>query len=262
MKALLLSIFLVVSCTTNPITGRSQFLMMSNAELFPMSFKSYEKVISESKLSTDAEKTAMIKRVGERMKNAVEAYYKSIKQKKTLKGYQWEFNLIEGDMVNAWCMPGGKVAFYTGILPICEDETGVAVVMGHEIAHAVANHGNERMSQAQLQQTGAAILSTAINTESAQTQELLMSAYGVGSTLLGTLPYSRVHESEADEMGLIFMAIAGYDPNAAVSFWERMKSLSGGKSQPEMLSTHPSEKNRIKNIKKKLKKAMKYYKKS
>lgn len=261
MRIFILSLLLLLSCSTNPITGRSQLLMMSNSELFPMSFQSYEKVLESSKLSTDANKTAMIKRVGEKMRVAVESYYKKIGQESSLNSYAWEFNLIEDDVANAWCMPGGKVAFYTGILPICQDEKGVAVVMGHEIAHAVANHGNERMSQASLQEAGAALLASTIQTETEQTKELLMSAYGVGSTLLGTLPYSRVHESEADEMGLIFMAIAGYDPSTAVSFWERMKEMSGGASQPEILSTHPSEEKRIKDIKKNLKKALEYYKK-
>jgi predicted Zn-dependent protease len=203
----------------------------------------------------------MVKGVGTKIQKAVEHFMAENNMSDELEGYQWEFNLIDENIVNAWCMPGGKVAFYTGIMPICRDETGVAVVMGHEVAHAIANHGRERMSQGLMQQMGGVALQTALAEQPAATQGLFMTAYGVAATYGAVLPYSRLHESEADKMGLIFMAMAGYDPSAAPGFWKRMAENSKGEAPPEFMSTHPSHETRIKDLESQIPEAMKYYKK-
>lgn len=252
---------LLYGCKSVPVTGRRQLSVIPASQMNTLAVTSYKETLSQSKLSTNAEQTAMIKRVGERISKAVEQYLAEKGMSSAIKDFQWEFNLIDdANTVNAWCMPGGKVAFYTGILPICKNDAGVAVVMGHEIAHAVANHGGERMSQELVVNMGGMALSTALQQKPEQTQQLALSAYGVGSQVLGILPYSRLHESEADKMGLIFMAIAGYDPNEAPSFWERMKANSGGSSSPQFMSTHPSDDKRIQDLKKDIPEAMQYYK--
>lgn len=257
---LILLFVFVASCSRVPITGRKQVNIIPKGQLYPMSFNQYSSVISSSKLSTNAQQTQLVKSVGNKIKNAVEQYMKEKKLSKRLKDYAWEFNLIEDPSVNAWCMPGGKVAVYTGILPVTQNEVGLAVVMGHEVAHAIAEHGGERMSQALIQQMGGVALNVAMSEKSEQTRGLWMAAYGAGSQVGVMLPFSRMHETEADKLGLIFMAIAGYDPNEAIGFWERMAKLKGG-SQPEFLSTHPSDKTRIEDLKKFMPQAMKYYKK-
>ena len=205
------------------------------------------------------EQTKMVKNVGVRIQQAVETYMAQHNLKDRLNGFQWEFNLLESSTVNAFCMPGGKVAFYTGIMPICKDEIGIAVVMGHEVAHAIANHGGERMSQGLIQQMGGVAVAVALKDKPETTQQLALSAYGVGSNVFGVLPYSRLHETEADKLGLIFMAMAGYDPREAPNFWVRMSS---GKTQstPEFLSTHPADETRIKGLNDYMTVALKYYK--
>jgi predicted Zn-dependent protease len=258
---ILVALLFGYSCTTVPVTGRKQLSLISNSEIFPMSFNSYQSVLDSSKTSTNSEWASMVKNVGVKIQQAVEAFMAQNNMSDELDGYQWEFNLIEDDVVNAWCMPGGKVVFYTGIMPICKDETGVAVVMGHEVAHAVANHGRERMSQGLIQQMGGVALQTAIADYPGATQNLFMGAYGVASTVGGMLPFSRLHESEADKMGLIFMAMAGYDPRAAPDFWKRMAEGSKGEAPPEFLSTHPSHETRIKDLEAQVPEALKYYKK-
>lgn len=249
----------LIACTTVPITGRKQLNLIPQSDMLSMSYQQYDAFLKENKLSTDPQATAMVKRVGSRIQKAVEQYFAEQKMSSHLQGYNWEFNLVESDQVNAWCMPGGKVVVYTGILPLTQDEAGLAVVMGHEIAHAVAEHGNERMSQALLQQLGGVALTVAMRDKPEETRNLWLSLYGVGTTVGAILPYSRLHESEADELGLIFMAMAGYDPNAAIPFWQRMAALKGGQTPPEFLSTHPSDETRIRKIKEILPKAMKYY---
>ncbi|MFT7035666.1 MAG: putative Zn-dependent protease [Cyclobacteriaceae bacterium] len=244
-------------CATVPITGRRQLNLVSNSEIIPMSFQQYGEVLKTSKLSTDKKQTAMIKNVGDRIKTAVEQYMKDNNASDQLEGFGWEFNLIEEDVQNAWCMPGGKVAFYTGIMSTCKTETGVAVVMGHEVAHAIANHGRERMSQGLLTQGALGGLSAAMGQNPTGTQELLMQSIGAG-TQIGMLKFSRQHESEADKLGLIFMAIAGYDPNEAPDFWGRMSS-GGGEQPPEFMSTHPSHDTRISDLKAQIPNALKYY---
>ena len=258
LGALLIALLLVAACATVPITGRRQLSLIPDSEMNSMSFQQYDQVIAESKLSTDAEATAMVKRVGVRIQKAVEKYFAQEGMSHHLDGYAWEFNLIESDQVNAWCMPGGKVAFYTGILPICRDEDGIAVVMGHEIAHAIAEHGSERMSHQLALSMGGIALSEAVKSKPAETQQLFMTAFGLGAQFGAMLPYSRKHESEADHMGLIFMAMAGYDPRTAPVFWERM-SAGGGAKPPEFMSTHPSDATRIRQLNELMPEAMKYY---
>ena len=226
-----------------------------------MSFQQYDQFLKENKLSTNQAAVNTVKQTGAKIQQAVERYMADNNLSSRLNGYKWDFNLVENDQVNAWCMPGGKVVVYTGILPITKDETGLAVVMGHEIAHAIAEHGNERMSQQLLQQVGAVGLMVAMKDEPVQTQAMWMAVYGVGTQVGIMLPYSRTHESEADHLGLIFMAMAGYDPREAPKFWERMASQGGGQP-PEFLSTHPSHETRIENLNKWIREAMKYYNKN
>ncbi|UCE67615.1 MAG: M48 family metallopeptidase [Candidatus Zixiibacteriota bacterium] len=252
-------LLLILSCAAAPVTGRKQLLLIPNSELNTMSFQQYSEFISSNKLSADKQQTAMVKNAGLKIQRAVEQYFAGQGNSSHLRGYEWEFNLVEDEAVNAWCMPGGKVVVYTGILPVTKDETGLAVVMGHEIAHAVANHGNERMSQGLVTQLGGMALAKALETKKEETQNLFLAAYGVGATVGVLLPYSRTHESEADHLGLIFMAMAGYNPNEAVAFWERMAAGKSG-APPEFLSTHPSDETRIRKIKEALPEAMQYYK--
>jgi predicted Zn-dependent protease len=235
--------------------------MIPSSEMLTMSFQQYDQFLKENKLSTNQAEINAVKQTGTKIKKAVERYMAENKLSDRLKGYKWDFNLVEDDQINAWCMPGGKVVVYTGILPVTQDETGLAVVMGHEIAHAIAEHGNERMSQQLLQQVGAVGLMVAMQDEPAETQAIWLSVYGVGTTVGIMLPYSRTHESEADHLGLIFMAMAGYDPHAAPAFWKRMAASKQGGSPPEFLSTHPSDQTRIDNINSWIPEAMKYYKK-
>lgn len=252
---------LVYACATVPVTGRKQLAMVSNAEIIPMATSQYQQVLKEGKLSTNQTYNDMVKRVGVRIQKAVEAYMASKNLTSELNGFQWEFNVLDDpNTVNAWCMPGGKVAFYTGIMPICKDENGVAVVMGHEVAHAIANHGRERMSQGLVANGLLGTVSGAMGQDPTLTQQVFMQAVGMG-TQIGMLKFSRQHESEADKIGLIFMAMAGYDPNEAPKFWSRMSTMSGGQQPPEWLSTHPSHETRIKDLEAAIPEAMTYYKK-
>lgn len=250
---------LFAGCSRAPITGRKQLILIPNSEVLSLGASNYKEVINTSKLSANAEQSSMVKKVGNNIQVAVQSYMQQNNMSDRLNGYQWEFNLIEDKTVNAWCMPGGKVAFYTGIMPVCNGEAGVAAVMGHEVAHAVANHGSERMSQALLQEMGGVALAVALQDKPQETQLLFNSAYAVGTTVGAILPYSRLHETEADKMGMIFMAMAGYDPNEAVKFWERMAAQSRGAKPPEFLSTHPADGKRIAALKSFLPEAMKYY---
>jgi predicted Zn-dependent protease len=239
-----------LGCATVPVTGRKQLSLVGNEEIIAQSEIEYRKILSQSRLATNTDQGAMIQRVGERVADAVEAYMAEKGLSSQLAGFNWEFNLIEDDkMANAWCMPGGKVAFYTGILPIAKDETGVAIVMGHEVAHAIANHGRERISEALVANGLLSGLSAAMGQNPSLTQQLLLQSLGIGAQV-GMLKFSRDNESEADHIGLIFMAMAGYDPNQAPAFWERMQSMSKGGAPPEWLSTHPPHDKRIRDLKK------------
>lgn len=255
---LVLLSFLAVSCQTVPITGREQLSFVPTGQILPMSFNQYKDFLSKHKTVEQGEQAEMVKRVGTRIEHAVEQYFSQHNLSSRLDGYQWEYHLVEDNQVNAWCMPGGKVVVYTGILPLTKDENGLAVVLGHEIAHAVANHGGERMSQALLVEMGGLTLDAALSQKPKQTNTLFLAAYGLGAQVGVLLPYSRVQESEADHLGLIFMAMAGYDPHGAVTFWERMIS-SQQKAPPELLSDHPADARRIENIKGLLPEAMEYY---
>ena len=257
---ILIMALLIQFCSLVPLTGRRQLSLVSDADMLSTSFVQYDQFLKENKLSTNTAQTNMVKGVGKRIQNAVVTYFARNNLTQELNGFAWEFNLIESAEVNAWCMPGGKVVVYSGILPVAQDETGLAVVMGHEIAHAVAKHSNERMSQALLAQLGGETLAAALQQKPQQTQEIWMAVFGAGVQLGAILPYSRLQESEADHLGLIFMAMAGYNPNGAVEFWQRMSQNAGAKP-PEFLSTHPSDQNRIQKIKAEIPEAMKYYKK-
>lgn len=248
------------ACSPVAVTGRKQLNLVSNAEILPLVNQQYDSVIRRGPLSSNREQTALVKRVGVKIQKAVEEYMASKNLTSELQGFDWEFNLIDDPKtVNAWCMPGGKVAFYTGIMPICKDEQGVAVVMGHEVAHAIANHGRERMSTQMLAQYGLGTLGALMGQNPGAGKELLMQAVGAG-TSIGLLKFSREHESEADRIGLIFMTMAGYDPNEAPKFWERMTEISGGQEPPEFLSTHPSHATRVKDLKGWIPEAMTYRK--
>lgn len=257
---LLCIVGILTSCATVPLTGRRQLDLVPSDTMLSMSFQQYDEFLKTNKISTNAAQTRMVKNVGARIQAAVEEYMRANGLSDRLRSYNWEFNLVESPEANAWCMPGGKVVVYSGLLPITQDEAGLAVVMGHEIAHAVAKHGDERMSQGMMAQLGTAALSTALESRPEQTQKIWMTAFGVGAQFGVMLPYSRLHESEADRLGLIFMALAGYNPNTAVGFWERMATMKGGAGIPEFMSSHPSDSRRISSIKAQLPEAQGYYK--
>lgn len=248
-------------CTTVPITGRSQFNTIPDSMINSMAMQEYRSFLnnSQNKRSTDPEKTAMVQRVGIRIADAVEQYMRANNMYDRIAGYQWEFNLIEGEQKNAWAMPGGKVVVYTGILDVTQNDAGLAVVIGHEIAHVIARHGSERMTQGLAVTLGGVALNEAIKDKPAQTRQIFLASYGLGATVGVMLPYSRTHENEADRLGLIFMAMAGYPPEEAVAFWQRMVASKDGAGPPEFLSTHPADQTRIQNIRNHLYEARRYY---
>ena len=243
----LAGVLLLFSCGTNPMTGRRTMALISNDQLFPMSFAQFEEVMATKTVVTGTPEAQMVQRVGENIVRATERWLDSKGRLSELDGYEWEFVLVQDDSINAWVMPGGKIVFYTGILPFTANEAGLAVVMGHEVAHAVLNHGQQRMSAAMLQQLGFITLAGLTAGQSQMTQGLLLTSFGVGSNLFGTLPFSRQHELEADHLGTILMAIAGYNPEESVLFWERLMAIGGG-APPAFLSTHPSDAARIDNL--------------
>lgn len=243
-------LMLVVSCKTNPFTGEKNLNFVSNDQLFPASFQQYNQFLSENEVVSGTSESRMVKRVGENIVTAAERYLNANGYQGFLKDFRWEFNLVKDDQVNAFAMPGGKVVIYTGIMPVAQDETGLAVVMAHEISHALADHGAQRLSAAQLQQLGAVAGSVALSGKSEQTQQIFAQAYGLGTTVGVMLPFSRSHEAEADRIGLTLMAIAGYNPDEAADLWRRMQAQSDGNAPPEFLSTHPSNQTRINNLEK------------
>jgi len=258
---LMSSMVLVQSCTKVPITGRRQTNLLPETDLMAMALTDYNQVLSESKVVSSGASAQSVQRIGERIAKAVTTYMNANGYASRVANYNWQFNVIDDPTVNAWCMPGGKVAVYTGILPVAKDEDGLAVIMGHEISHAIARHGNERMSQGIILQMGGVALDVATATKPEETRQLFELAYGVGTNVGIMLPYSRKHESEADRMGLIFMAMAGYNPQAAPQFWERMDKI-GGSRPPALLSTHPTNEKRISDLKKNMAEALRYYKPS
>lgn len=255
---LLLIASALYACSSVPITGRKQLNLVSDSEVLSLSLQEYSDYIRTAKKSTDKTATALVEKVGKNIANAVESYYKSINAEELLKNYKWEFNLVDDPQVNAFCMPGGKIVVYTGILPVTQDETGLAVVLGHEVAHAVAKHANERMSQQVAAQYGATAVGVLTGKASAATKEIAQQVYGLGAQYGVLLPFNRTQESEADHLGLIFMAIAGYNPQAALPFWQRM--AQNGQSLPEFMSTHPSDATRVANIQKELPESLEVYK--
>lgn len=240
---------LVSACATNPITGKQTLNFVSNSELFPTSFQQYNTFLTENKVITGTADAKRVENVGMKIKAAAEKYLAYLGQSQYLKDYRWEYKLVENKEVNAWCMPGGKIVVYSGILPVTQDEAGLATVMGHEVSHALANHGAQRMSAAQLQQIGSAALDAATSNKSDATRQIFAQAYGVGSEVGVMLPFSRSNETEADKIGLTLMAIAGYNPDDAISFWTRMSAKSGASGTPEFMSTHPADATRIANLK-------------
>lgn len=254
----LIGLAIFAACSTVPLTGRKQITAIPASQMLSLSNESYNDVLSESTISSNASYQQSVKRVGLRISKAVESYLTNIGREELLQGYDWEFNVIKSNELNAWCMPGGKIAFYEGIMPVCKNDNGVAVVMAHEVAHAVAKHNNERMTQQLGLQLGGVALSEALSEQKETTKNIALTVFGVGSQLGIMLPYSRSYENEADELGLYFMAMAGYDPREAPEFWGRM--LEAGQSGvPEFLSTHPNPENRINRLTRIMPKAMEYY---
>lgn len=251
-------VLLIGACTTVPITQRQQINLVSEGTLTAASQQQYDEFLTSHEVIRNTPQSAMVQRVGERVRSAVEQFLTNRNQLSQLSGYQWEFSLVDSPEVNAWAMPGGKVTVYSGILPITRDEAGLAAVMAHEVAHVIARHGSERMSQELLTQMGGQALSAVLASRPEASQALWMKVFGVGTTIGVMLPYSRLQESEADHLGLIFMAMAGYDPHAAIEVWQRM-AQQGGAGVPEFLSTHPADQTRIRELTQKLPEAMGYY---
>lgn len=262
-KILVFSLFSLslTACSRNSLSGKKQFKILPESELQTMATSQYKQFLSTTKVvvnsnNRDAE---MVNRVGQRITKAVESYYAEIGKSSELSGYKWEVNLVDDKTVNAWCMPGGKIVVYTGLLPITQNEAALAAVMGHEVSHALLQHGNQRMSQGIVQQLGGVALSVAVANKPQETQNLFLGAYGAGSQVGIMLPFSRKHELEADRFGLIFAAMAGYNPQEAIALWERMEKASSGQTPPEFLSTHPSEGRRIEQLKKYMPEALARY---
>ncbi len=248
----------VFSCSKVPITGRKQLKLIPYNTMMEMGQTNYATFLKENPaINPPTRSSAEVSAVGVRISKAVEKYLRDNKLGNKIEGYKWEFNVVDSPEANAWCMPGGKVVVYTGILPLTKDDAGLAVVMGHEIAHAIAEHGNERMSQQLAVEAAGIGLDIYMQQKPQQTRDIFMSAFGIGSQV-GMLGYSRQHELEADKLGLVFMAMAGYNPERAVSFWQDMSKV-GGSKPPEILSTHPSDAHRIDKVKEFLPEALKYY---
>jgi len=256
----LLTIFLVAGCAVNMVTGRNQLSLVNESDLQLLATTQYNTFLSENKVlkSSSSKEAATVDRVGARIANSISKYYDSQGKGIILEGYKWEFNTIASKEINAWCMPGGKVVVYTGLLPVTQNETALAIVLGHEIAHSIAKHGTERMSQAMVQQLGGMALEVAIAQKPKETQDLFLMSYAIGSQVGAMLPWSRQQETEADKFGLIYAAMAGYDPREAIPFWERMSTASGA-NPPEFLSTHPSDETRMRKLRQFMPEALKYY---
>jgi predicted Zn-dependent protease len=251
--------FLLSSCGSVPITGRKQLLTVSDQDVLTLSLQEYDEFMKTAPKSTNQTQTALVQKVGKNIANAVESYFKANGLESQLSNYAWEFNLVKSTDVNAFCRPGGKIVVYEGFLPYTQDETGLAVVLGHEVAHAVAKHANERMSQQQLAQYGSAGVGVLLSGASSTAQQVGSSIFGLTAQYGAMLPFSRKQELEADHLGLVFMAMAGYNPELAESFWQRM-SQNGSASIAEFMSTHPSDNTRITKIREELPEALQYYK--
>ena len=250
----------VVSCTTNAVTGRKQLSLIPESSLQSEAVTQYRSFLSQNKVVSDPynRDAEMVRRVGSRIAAAITKYYSSKGLSSELAGYKWEFNLVDNKEVNAWCMPGGKVVVYTGLLPITQNEAALAIVLGHEITHAVAHHGQERMSQAVLAQ-GLGLAGDIFTSGNTQVHNIFTNIYAPSAQIGVLLPNSRNQEYEADHYGLLFAAMAGYNPQEAIPFWTRMASLNNGNRPPEFLSDHPMDQNRIDKIKSYMPEALSYY---
>ena len=258
ITGLLIAVLIFASCGSVPLTGRKQMLLVSDSELLSASLTQYDEYMKSATKSTDKTKLAMVERTGKKIASATEAYLKQNGLEKEISNFSWDFSLIKSDEVNAFCMPGGKIVVYEGLLPLMSSEDELAVVIGHEVAHAVAKHSNERMSQELLAQYGSSILNAALSTKSSAMQTIGGTVFGLGAQLGVMLPYSRQHEYEADYMGLVFMTMAGYNPSTAVTFWQKMSNASGGGNSSDFMSTHPSDSKRIAEIQRRLPEMEKY----
>ena len=258
---LLAAIPVTYSCSTNAVTGRKQLKLFPEATLEAEAVSQYQSFLSENKVvsSSNSRDAEMVRRVGSRLATAITNYYKSQANSVDLSGYKWEFNLVDNPQVNAWCMPGGKVVVYTGLLPVTKNEAALAVVLGHEITHAIAQHGNERMSQASLAQ-GLEVAGNIFTSNNPKANSLFNNVFAPGAQVGVLLPNSRKQEYEADRFGLIFTAMAGYNPQEAIPFWQRMAAASSGQKPPEFLSSHPADESRIAQLQKYMPEALKYYK--
>lgn len=260
--SLSLLVLFIVSCSTVPITGRKRVNFVSDAEVLPASFAQYESFLKENKISTNTKTTNELQNVGINISKAVDKFMRANGMVSEANSYRWEFNLIDDENVNAWALPGGKVVFYTGILPILKNNNGMAAVMGHEVAHAFAKHGQERMSTGTLLQLGGTAVALGTSKKDPKAQQIWNTAFGLGAQYGIMLPFSRKHETEADKLGMVFMIMAGYQPEEAVNVWIRMSERAGAnQAPPEFMSTHPSNQTRIQNLKSFLPEAKKLAKK-
>jgi len=257
-------LFFFSSCSINVLSGKRQMILIPEAALQSMADDEYQTFLTENKVITSAKRVdaQLVTRVSNKVITAVKKYYEDMGSSDFLEGFNWEVNLIDDSTVNAWCMPGGKIVVYTGLLPVSKNDAGLAVIIGHEVSHALLRHGNQRMSQGILQLVGELAVEVAVANKPQETQDLFLSAYGIGTNLGALLPFSRKHELEADRYGLIFAALAGYDPNEAIPLWERMKQASEGEGSIEFFSTHPHESKRIEQFKRIMPEALKYYNKN
>ena len=251
ISLIIVSLLMLAGCGSVPVTGRKQVLLVSDQEVLTASLTKYKDYIKTAPKSASVQQAAMVTRVGKRIAAATEQYLRQNGLAEEVKKFAWEFNLVKVGQINAFCMPGGKIVVYEGLMKLVSSDDELAVVIGHEVAHAVAKHSNERMSQQILAQYGSQILSLSLSQKSAAIQTIANQVYGVGAQYGVVLPFSRKHELEADYMGLIFMRMAGYNPDVAVKFWQKMSSGSTSKV-PELMSTHPSDARRISDIQKAL----------
>lgn len=258
----LTAVLVIGACSKVPISGRKQMNLLPESELVGMGKSAYAEALAANPPINGTPEANMVKTVGQRIADGATRYLEMKNMKDRVAGYQWEYNLLNSPQINAWCLPGGKIAVYSGILPVTQTEAGLATVMSHEVAHAIARHGNERMSQGLLAQAGGMALDVYLSQNPTKSADIFRQVYGVGANVGVLLPYGRLQESEADKLGLVFMAMAGYNPQEAVTFWERMRAANKGNgAPPEFLSTHPSDETRIADIKKYLPTAMHYYEK-
>ena len=259
IAVLFVLLLFLASCATVPVTGRNQINLIPSQQLLSMSNESYQQTISQYQVVRGTREARLVNEVGRNIADAVERYFRQQGNTQAISGYAWEFTLVRDDQINAFAVPGGKVVVFSGMIPVAKNAAGLATVVSHEIAHVIARHGNERLSQQLMAQVGTQALDAALQKQPTRTRQLFMAAFGLGTQVGVLLPYSRLQESEADKLGLVFMAMAGYNPQVAIDFWQRMASANEGKAPPQFLSTHPSHGSRIDAIRNYMPKAMRYY---